>query len=362
LKDWRFGATLPPDTNDRIGRQVYVLIIGESSRADRLEMNGYSRGTDPLLTRERNIVVLHDIVSPWSFTVASVPVILSRKQGTDRSRLFNEKSLLSLFREAGYRTYWVYNQAQPTGASAIAQLSSDADEKFWLNISANDVFGKSNYDENLLGPMQKILHRPEIYQFIILHLMGSHDAYQRRYPASFNAFVPSSTDVPQLNDKDPHNKTLVNNAYDNSVRCTDFVIDSAIRILAESSIVSGLFYTSDHGESVFDGTCQLIGHGGTARHHYPVAALVWLSDPYVTFFPDVMAALRKNAGSRMTTENTFESMADLARITYPTADRSRSIFSASFSERPRMVNAGERSFEWDKAGVSGACENLVPNG
>ena len=354
MRNWSFAAHAP--TVDR-GKETYVLIIGESSRRDRWQLAGYGRATNPLLSREPNVIPLPHLITPWTYTVASVPVIASRKPGTDHSRIFGEKSILTLFKEAGFTTYWVSNQAQPTGmGSSIGEISSEADVKRWLNIAANDVFGRSTPDEVVLGPLQEILRRPEKKQFIVLHLLGSHDAYNHRYPVSFNRFRPSLTDAPRASDHDAGNRNLIDNAYDNSVGYTDSIIQQAISSLRKTDAIAGVLYTSDHGESLFDGMCPFVGHGGTARENYTVSALAWLSDRYMITFRSVMPALTANARKRLSTENIFESMAGLAHINFPTADRSRSVFSPTFRERDRIVNVGERSVDWDKARFVGACQ------
>jgi glucan phosphoethanolaminetransferase (alkaline phosphatase superfamily) len=338
------------------GREIYVLVIGESSRANRWSLDGYARETNPRLSREPNLVVLRDVISPWTFTTAAVPIITTRKEGTDRSRLIREKSIISLFREAGFRTYWLSSQAQPTSAvSPIGQISAEADERVWANVSTNNVFGLSRHDGVLLPVLRGVIDRNEKRQFIVLHIMGSHDSYHRRYPDSFNRFQPSMTDEAGggLGPDDGH--VRLRNSYDNSILYTDTIIADVIQALRASAAVSALFYTSDHGESLFDGACQLSGHGGHARSNYSVSALAWLSDPYMAMFPAVMPALAANAAKRLSTENTFESLADMAHIDFVGKDASRSVFSTDFRERPRYVNAGERQLDWDAARFVGNC-------
>ena len=43
------------------GREIHVLVIGESSRYDRWRLNGYERDTNPLLSQESNLVMLPDV-------------------------------------------------------------------------------------------------------------------------------------------------------------------------------------------------------------------------------------------------------------------------------------------------------------
>ncbi|MBI3229516.1 MAG: DUF1705 domain-containing protein [Burkholderiales bacterium] len=85
---FRFGAySTAPDKE-----QVIVLVLGESSRADRWSLNGYSRATNPLLQQESNLVNFPDFISPVTATRLSVPIIISRKPAreamNDENRLW----------------------------------------------------------------------------------------------------------------------------------------------------------------------------------------------------------------------------------------------------------------------------------
>ena len=350
-----FGALSSPLR----GRETYVLVIGEASRPDRWQLGGYGRETNPLLSGEPNLVWLSNMVTPWTYTLVSVPVMTTPKPASDSAYFLSYKSILSLFKEAGFRTYWVSNQLpKPRDSAPVGQVAAEADERYWVNASRDDVDDspESSPDEALLPPLDEILKRDEQRQFIVLQLMGSHDAYHRRYPAAFNRFRPSLTDMPDANYHSVSNRELISNAYDNSVLYTDSVLNRVITSLQGHDRVSALLYEADHGESLFDGQCSFIGHGGPARINYPVSAFVWLSPRYMREFPDMMPVIRANANKRLSTENTFESMADLARISYPGADRSKSIFSSSLRERPRLVHVGQSLVDWDQAHFVGECE------
>lgn len=105
---FRFGAY---QASYQDAPQVVVMVPGESSRADRWRLNGYARNTNPLLVQEANLVRLSDMDSPVSATRLSVPVILSRKPATQSLRAgFFETSFHSACREAGFKTFWLFNQ------------------------------------------------------------------------------------------------------------------------------------------------------------------------------------------------------------------------------------------------------------
>jgi glucan phosphoethanolaminetransferase (alkaline phosphatase superfamily) len=92
-------------------RQVYVLIIGESSRHDRWQINGYRRETSPLLNTVKDLITYRDVVAGAHYTWVSVPQIITRANPDNYNLQYREKSILGVFREAGFHTYWLSNQS-----------------------------------------------------------------------------------------------------------------------------------------------------------------------------------------------------------------------------------------------------------
>lgn len=351
LRGFSFGATTVADQ----AKQVYVLVIGETSRRDRWQIEGYERPTNPALAAIPNVVALTDVVTPWTWTDASVPVIVSRKPGTERSRLFPQKSVVTLFKEAGFHTTWLSNQARTSASSPLGLPASEAGEEHYLNVAANNVFGKTTYDEVLLPALRAVLARPEPRQFVVIHLLGSHDAYEKRYPGRFDRW--------HSKDGEGDARQRLNDTYDNSILYTDYVISQIIAQLKGEKILAGLYYVSDHGEGLLDGQCPQTKHGNTGYFNYPVSALAWLSDSYIEKYPEMNQMLRLHSHAKLTTENTFDSLAGLAHISYRNASISKNIFGTSFREAQRLVNVGDATVDWDHAHFVGVCrkpEN-IPN-
>ena len=115
--------------------QVVVMVIGESSRYDRWSLNGYQRETNPLLKKEANLVSLSNVVTAVSATRLAVPVLVSRKPATQSLKAgFSEKSFLSAFKEAGFKTYWLSNQMSfGQFDTPISVFANEADVIQFLN-------------------------------------------------------------------------------------------------------------------------------------------------------------------------------------------------------------------------------------
>lgn len=95
------------------------------------------------------------------------------------------------------------------------------------------------------------------------------------------------------------------------------------------------------------------GHGNTSYFNYPVAALGWLSDSYVPKYPEANQNLREHSGARLSTANTFDSLAGLAHIFYRSASSSNSVFESEFREIQRLVNVGNAVVDRDRAHFTG---------
>jgi glucan phosphoethanolaminetransferase (alkaline phosphatase superfamily) len=64
------------------------------------------------------------------------------------------KSLVSAFREAGFRSYWISNQL-PIGMreTEISHYVREADEAVFMNLAMRVMHQQGRYDGNLLAPL-----------------------------------------------------------------------------------------------------------------------------------------------------------------------------------------------------------------
>ena len=352
-RDFRFGAAQPEVLGER---QIYVLVIGETLRPDRLQLNGYPRATTPELASIPGVVSFKNMISPWAWTRMSVPVIISRKTAADHSYFFNEKSLVAAFAEAGFRTYWLSTQS-PLGVhdSSVALHASEADEVQYLNPVGYKKEGF--YDAVLLDAFRRVLARNEQKQLIVLHTLGSHFSYTDRYPAEFDRFLPSGKGQ-KIGMHDRANRELLNNAYDNTVLYTDFVVSGLIKQLQSQQAIASLLLVSDHGENIFDGNCDKSGHGHNTEFDYRVGALWWGSELFSKQFPQKTQQLNKAAQLPLMTGQTFHTMLQLADIHYPSQQTAISFADPAFRPQSRKLWTG---IDFDRAAKSGQCR-ILPQG
>jgi glucan phosphoethanolaminetransferase (alkaline phosphatase superfamily) len=336
-------------------RQVYVLVIGESSRRANWQLFGYDRATNPELSKLANVVPLTHFITTWPESIAAIPMILTRrKPDMAWDAPWHEASVLRAMAEAGYGTYWISNQ-QAIGEfdSPVSMYAYEADHVEWLNHASWTAPG--SYDEDLVQPLKDALHASDKDLFIVLHMMGSHVKYDYRYPPAFDHWKPT-----QLSPAgEGSNIERARNSYDNSILYTDHVLAQVIGTLKASGAVAALWFESDHGELIPTPTCDREGHGVGTVAEYEIPALFWYSDAYGQDFPRRVTALRANAGKRTLSANTFESLIDMAGVTFPTHDERWSLFSPQWHYHTRWV-AQTRHIDFDTARFDKTCERVLP--
>lgn len=355
---FRFGASQadPARTPD-----VVVLVLGESARFDRWSLNGYARPTNPLLAREPNLVAFQDLITSVSATRLSVPVIISRKPAMQSLKDgFTEKSVLSAFREAGYKTFWLSNQISfGKFDTPVSVFAKEADVVEFLNLGG--FTDNSNHDDVLLTPFERALRDPAPKKLVVLHTLGSHWNYAQRYPARFDQWKPSLLGVAKPVLTDGAIEPRLNNSYDNSILYTDWFLAQLVGRLAAGNAAAALMYVADHGQTLYDGACRQVFHGHNNQHEFHVPAFAWYSDTYAVRFPDKVAQLRAHRAARLSTENVFHTLVDLGDIRYPDERLERSIASGRLAPHKRYVD----SYGWadyDNARFRGDCREVIDKG
>lgn len=341
--------------------QVVVMVIGESSRYDRWSLNGYKRDTNPRLKKEENLVSLSNVITAVSATRLSIPVLVSRKPATQSLRAgFSEKSFLSAFREAGFKTFWLSNQMSfGQFDTPVSVFAKEADVTQFLNLGGFAT--NSSYDEILLEPLKAAISDSAKKKLIVLHTLGNHWNYSHRHPKEYDKWQPSLFGVASPAYSDSAIKVQLNNSYDNSVLYTDWFLAQVISALKTSPQVAALMYVSDHGQALYDGSCKLAFHGHNTQFEFHVPALVWYSDLYRLTHPAKVTRLQKNKDAKLAIENIFHSLLDMADIRYSTEQLEWSFLNKRFRPHKRYVD----SYGWtdyDNATFKGDCREVIDKG
>ena len=335
VADFRFDAKSdhPADS-----AEVYVLVIGETARAANFQLYGYHRPTNPLLSRTEGLTVFSHTMSQSNTTHKSVPMLLSAASAADHDRLYDEKSIITAFREAGFHTTFVSNQLP--NHSYIDFFGSEADDCIFIREDETEAKGGSEdvvaatSDEQLLPYVKRILDKKRTKELIVLHTYGSHFNYRDRYPQSEARFLP---DTPT--EAKAKNRPSLINAYDNTILQTDRLLASIIGMLRDRGCAAAMIYTSDHGENIFDDQRQRFLHASPVPSAYDlnVPLLVWTSEQYSRDYSAITVALHANRDKDVETSvSLFPTLMSMAGISSPrTADLTPRSLTAAGYKAPR---------------------------
>lgn len=309
-RDFKFDAR---SEHSATAPEVYVMVVGETARTHNFSLYGYPRNTNPLLSKTPGIKAFPNVTTQSNTTHKSVPMLLSAASAEDFERLFHEKGILAAFKEAGFHTVFISNQLP--NHSFIDFLGEQADEHYFLK--KEDASQGNHYDEDLLQKLDEILpladasssaHYRYRKLFVVLHSYGSHFNYQERYPRSFAYFKPDSR-----SEAKSENRRDLLNAYDNTIRYTDYILHGIIERLQKWERVqtktdgvydqptSAMLYTSDHGENIFDDERSLFLHAAPKASDYElhVPFIIWTSDGFSKQYPDILKALGENRSKQV---------------------------------------------------------------
>ncbi|AHM63521.1 hypothetical protein D770_26390 [Flammeovirgaceae bacterium 311] len=343
-EDFSFRA-LQKDTVEH--RKVFVLIIGESSRYNSWQINGYNRNTSPRLAARDNLVSFSNVISGSSQTRMSVPMMITRATPDSIDVQFREKSILSAFSEAGYKTVWLSNQTDQEifWSGSINAHAKAADISIFSPSLSPNFELEEYYDERLLPALDTLLHTLQEDLFIVLHTMGNHWDYSKRYPKEFDHFRPSGKTV-SIRKPTAHNRDAVINSYDNSLLYADYIIDSVINTISKHNVVSAVKFLSDHGEDLYDACSTKVDfHLKESPHTLHVPLFIWTSDLYRHLYPDKQKSLICNKDKKVGPENTFYTLLDLANIGIQEDEPFKSLANADYqdSEQKYLENSTRKS-------------------
>ena len=251
------------------GKEVLVLVIGESARRENFSLYGYSRNTNPELSAVEGLKA-YVADANATYTTAGVKAILD-SQTSDK--LY--EILPNYLYRTGVDVTW---RTTNWGESPLKVKKVEGTEL--SKESGIDV----DYDEVLLWHLNDVIQNSSSDKvFIVLHTSTSHGpTYYKKYPPQYGVFTPVSTTVEMSKvDRDE----LIN-AYDNSIIYTDHIVAKLIGQMKElEDWKSCVMYVSDHGESL--GENNLYMHGVpiafAPKEQIEIPFIVWSSDSSVKY-------------------------------------------------------------------------------
>lgn len=327
-------------------RQVFVVIIGESTNRHHMGIYGYYRDTTPRLSAIRDdLFVFRDVISPHSHTNLVMKQLLTFNNSDNDEDWYRYPTLMNCLKQAGFRTYWVSNQeTYGLWANTTTALANQADVRIFNSWRASDSDMGVQYDKALLRYLDNILQSDTVpCKFIFLHLMGNHVNYRDRYPPEFNRFDSSAVRDEGREFLTPAKKRIISE-YDNAVLMSDFVVSEVIERLRARSEPGCMILLSDHGEEVYDQR-DFCGHTETVGNRFMVEIpfIIWLSDSYKSLYPDKLEAIRGSIHNPWMTDDFIHVVFDLADLESDLFEPGRSVINPEFN-RERTRKYGDRDY------------------
>lgn len=295
-------------TSSYPGDETFLVIIGESQNRKHMSAYGYSRDTTPWLAAQRandNFVIMENGYACNTLTMLALSQALTEKSQYNHKALDKSYSLIDIAKAAGFKTYWISNQAQYGSYNTpITLIANCADEKIWLN---SDSSASSSYDEKVLPALSSINSKGK--KVIFIHLYGNHWEYNHRYPHEEYGKFDNSNYAGKVVDLQKLN------AYDNSMYYNDCVTEKIFQYAKQNWNVSSIAYFSDHGEAVVSNNKHIPSKYEDDMGTVPV--YFYFSDEYIKAHPAIVARTKKNKDIYFTNDMMYDALLDLWGIKTP---------------------------------------------
>ena len=268
-------------TNSTAKPKLMVFVVGETARADHFGLNGYTRNTTPLLSKQSNLYSFKDAVSCGTSTAYSVPCMFSyaNRENYDIDTAKYNENVLDTLSKQGVNVVWRDNNSSSKGVADRVAFEDykTADTNPNCDVECRDIGMLDGFDKLVKsGSSEKETPKNTL---ILLHQMGNHGpAYYQRYPKEFETYKP----VCMTNELSKCDAQSVINGYDNAILYTDYFLDNVIDTLKtyEQDYDVVMVYMSDHGESLGENNIYLHGlpykFAPDTQKHVP--AVIWSPD------------------------------------------------------------------------------------
>lgn len=330
-----------------------VIIIGETLRRDYMHCYGYPLENTPRIDSLLNsgqMAKFDDVVSPAPGTIESLTKIMTMKTLDTHGQWHEYPSLVSILNKyADYSSLWVSNQ-EASGAfiqpiNILAQLANEVRYTNVRSIDSEHEEHRSYFDEDVLPLLssKRELGLQGHKNFLqVVHLMGSHPVYAKRYPKHFNKFQPA--DIPTLGSFE---KDSVVASYVNSVYYNDFVVGEIIRKYSSEDAI--VMYFSDHGEIIYDDPKNPNYHDhGMLPQGLTVPFLVYLSPSMRERHPQLLERLNSYSKRPILLDDFTHAVCDFIGLKSSYTDRRNNFLSPDYdAPKKRVVSNSGTSIVFD---------------
>ncbi len=292
---------------------LVVFVLGETARAANFSLGGYSRPTNPALSRIKDLIYFPEVVSCGTSTAISVPCLFSDmgRAGFDAEEAKARDNLIDIALRTGLDVQWYGNNTDCKGVCrSVPERRVDRTKHPEACIEDRPCLDGALF-EDFFDSLSDI----KSDRFTIIHTLGSHGpGYHLRYPADFEQFKPACREV----DFAKCSIDEIINAYDNTLLYDDYLLAMTIeRLTAISDRVDvAMLYVSDHGES--------LGENGLFLHALPYAIapdtqtrvpmIFWASPGFKKRLDVEPTCARSQAQESLSHDHIFHTLLDLLQV------------------------------------------------
>jgi glucan phosphoethanolaminetransferase (alkaline phosphatase superfamily) len=328
------------------GREICVLVVGESARRNAFGLYTPSLPTTPRL-QNRELLIFRNATSCGTATIQGVPILLTGKFPDQGEFLpFRHLGLVEAFRLGGFHTAWVSTQqADGDVCSFITAFSGNAAERKFVNGRLQRSQYRNpelKHDGILLDEFDRLAHDSgDGRLFVVLHVEGSHMPYPTRYPPEFEKWPVDeqarTTLWRWLPPYDAYQQVQLRNAYLNTVLYTDWFLDQLIERLTRLGGMSSLIFLSDHGENDPGAPLMPAGHAVATDDVLNIPLLIWLSPEFRAARGELVRALEANTGKAVSALDVFSTACGLHGLETSAAEPAHNLASPDYREQQRHI-------------------------
>jgi heptose-I-phosphate ethanolaminephosphotransferase len=259
-------------------KNTLVWVIGESSTKYNWSLYGYERKTTPFMDSIKDeLLVFQNIRAAAPITVPAFERMFTPATIRKPDLWKSEPSVIQIAKKAGYHTYWISNHTTDAHNGITYVFSHQADETYMTN--RGKARGEGSYDASVLPAYEKALADPYDKKLILVHLLGSHPAYNFRYPEEYARFTGIFNDkvAKELSNRGVADWAIsFRNFYDNSVFYGDYIRYTLLKLLQGSKEANhaAWLYHPDHGEDVCHHD-NFSGHNQNVKEQWEIPMIFW---------------------------------------------------------------------------------------
>lgn len=314
--------------NHDIPRIIFVL--GESTSRHHMQLYGYDLPTTPNLSRREQaseLTAFSSVTSPHAGTMAVMRTLFSFYDNDATGMWYEYGNIFDILRAADVRTAWLSNQESSGFYGSIGRtLASRCDEQAFTSHLAHTIDLSERYGEEVLPLLDDALagdgrtDAEPRSDFLVVHLMGAHEDFKRRYPASFARFTAAD----ELGGvRDDAASRQIQAEYDNAVLYDDHIVDAIIRRVEDQDAL--VIFLSDHGEEVND-VREIVGHGDeSSAWQRDIPMVIWTSVKFRANHPADVLRIQAAKDHAWQSDEMIHTLLDLMKIRVPQYEKEKSL-------------------------------------